>query len=72
MKLTEWTLVVLCVLPSIPCAQVLEFESKPELTQEMWDQRQPKLQAFFGPGIVAALTPTDKASRFDGAGAACL
>lgn len=39
---------------------VLEFESKPELTQEMWEQRQPKLQAFFGPGVVAALTPTDQ------------
>ncbi|KAL4420116.1 hypothetical protein ABPG77_000287 [Micractinium sp. CCAP 211/92] len=53
---------------------VLEFATKKEqMTQEMWDQRQEKIQSFFGPGIVATLTPTeqgmDVALICDGSGA---
>ncbi|KAL4419968.1 hypothetical protein ABPG75_007066 [Micractinium tetrahymenae] len=53
---------------------VLEFATKKEqMTQEMWDQRQEKIQSFFGPGIVATLSPTDQgmdvALICDGSGA---
>ncbi len=37
---------------------VLEFEAK--LSVEKWDERQPKFQGFFGPGIVAKIQMTDK------------
>ena len=32
---------------------VLEFDTRKEMTLEMWTERQGKLQSFFGPGIVA-------------------
>jgi hypothetical protein len=51
---------------------VLEFESK-EMTEQMWTERQPKIQSFFGPGITAALTKStqgmDVALTVDGSGA---
>lgn len=37
---------------------VLEFEAK--LDVETWTQYQPKIQSFFGPGIVAKIEMTDK------------
>lgn len=50
---------------------VLEFESKIEMSE--WDSRQPKLQSFFGPGVVAKLTQVvggvDVALICDGTGA---
>ena len=33
--------------------QVLEFETKKEMTLEMWTDRQDKIQTFFGPGVTA-------------------
>lgn len=53
---------------------VLEFRTKKEqMTQEMWDQRQEKIQSFFGPGVIAKLIPTeqgqDVALVCDGSGA---
>lgn len=40
---------------------VLEFTTRKEqMTNEMWEQRQPKLQGFFGPGIIATLSPTEQ------------
>lgn len=42
-------------------ALVLEFETnKDQMTDDMWDSRQEKLQAFFGPGIIAELKSTEK------------
>ena len=38
---------------------IMEFES-PKMTQEEWEKFQPKFQTFFGPGITAPLTPTEK------------
>ena len=32
---------------------VLEFETKEQMTMDMWDSRVGKIQSFFGPGIVA-------------------
>mmetsp|Transcript_502 Transcript_502/g.1093 ORF Transcript_502/g.1093 Transcript_502/m.1093 type:complete len:289 (+) Transcript_502:82-948(+) len=40
-------------------ALVLEFESE-KMPQDAWEKFQPKIQSFFGPGIYATLTPTDK------------
>jgi len=40
---------------------VLDFETKKDLmSDEEWETRQEKIQAFFGPGIVAELKPTEK------------
>lgn len=36
----------------------LEFESKLELS--IWEDRQPKIQSFFGPGILAKVLPTEQ------------
>eukprot|EP00195_Chlamydomonas_chlamydogama_P013039 CAMPEP_0202902264 /NCGR_PEP_ID=MMETSP1392-20130828/16755_1 /ASSEMBLY_ACC=CAM_ASM_000868 /TAXON_ID=225041 /ORGANISM="Chlamydomonas chlamydogama, Strain SAG 11-48b" /LENGTH=283 /DNA_ID=CAMNT_0049589005 /DNA_START=115 /DNA_END=966 /DNA_ORIENTATION=- len=50
---------------------VLEFESSLEMSK--WEERQPKFQSFFGPGIIARLDKTDKgmdvALICDGSGA---
>lgn len=35
---------------------VLEFESTLEMAQ--WEERQPKIESFFGPGVVAKLDKT--------------
>lgn len=53
---------------------VMEFQTKKEqMTDDMWEQRVDKIQSFFGPGIVAKLTSTDKgmdvALICDGSGA---
>ena len=32
---------------------VLEFETKEQMTFDMWESRQGKIQSFFGPGIIA-------------------
>lgn len=53
---------------------VLEFASKPELTPEMWEDRLPKIESFFGPGIKASLKAIpgkgmDVALAVDGSGA---
>ena len=42
--------------------QVLEFQTKPDMTMEMWTDRQQKIQGFFGPGIKADIQKTDKVS----------
>ena len=34
---------------------VLEFETKPEMTLEMWTDRQAKIEGFFGPGITVRM-----------------
>jgi len=51
---------------------VMEFESKKELTEEQWRERQGKFQSFFGPGIEAAMEKTpvgmDVALVCDGSG----
>lgn len=40
---------------------VLDFDTKKDLmSDEEWETRQEKIQAFFGPGIVAELRPTEK------------
>jgi hypothetical protein len=50
---------------------VLEFESSIQLSQ--WEEFQPKIQSFFGPGIVATVAKTstgaDVALIADGSGA---
>ena len=52
---------------------VLEFENKKDCTLEMWTNRRDRIQTFFGPGIVATITPTpagvDVALAVDGSGA---
>lgn len=53
---------------------VLEFETKKDqMTDDMWETRIDKIQSFFGPGIIAELTPTasgeDVALIVDGSGA---
>jgi len=52
---------------------VLEFVTKKEqMTDDMWETRLDKIQSFFGPGIIAELTPTpageDVALIVDGSG----
>lgn len=42
--------------------QVLEFETKKEMTLEMWTDRQEKIQAFFGPGVSADIKQTGQVS----------
>ena len=42
--------------------QVLEFETKKEMTLEMWTDRQEKIQAFFGPGVLADIKQTGQVS----------
>eukprot|EP00879_Flechtneria_rotunda_P019274 GHRR01020241.1.p1 GENE.GHRR01020241.1~~GHRR01020241.1.p1 ORF type:complete len:194 (+),score=52.13 GHRR01020241.1:676-1257(+) len=37
---------------------VLEFESKLELS--VWEERQPKIQSFFGPGVIAKIVQTEQ------------
>lgn len=40
---------------------VLEFETnKAQMTDDMWESRQEKIQNFFGPGIVADLKSTEQ------------
>lgn len=34
---------------------ILEFDTKPEMTLEMWTDRKDKIEGFFGPGIVAGV-----------------
>ena len=34
---------------------VLEFQTKKDMTMEMWTDRQSKIQTFFGPGVTAEL-----------------
>jgi len=50
---------------------VLEFEAK--LTPEQWEERQPKIQSFFGPGITARIELTEQGADVylvsDGSGA---
>lgn len=52
---------------------VLEFKIKPDMTMEMWTDRQQKIESFFGPGIKANIKQTDKgvdvALISDGSGA---
>mgnify|MGYP002632008796 CR=1 FL=1 len=34
---------------------ILEFDTKPEMTLEMWTDRKDKIEGFFGPGIIAGV-----------------
>ena len=38
---------------------VLDFQTKKEMSFDMWESRQAKIQSFFGPGITAELTPVE-------------
>ncbi|EIE23672.1 hypothetical protein COCSUDRAFT_66039 [Coccomyxa subellipsoidea C-169] len=52
---------------------VLEFETKEQMTLEMWETRLNKIETFFGPGINAEVVPVDGgvevALKVDGSGA---
>ncbi len=52
---------------------VLEFDISKDMTLEMWTDRQTNIQTFFGPGVVAEITPreggVDVALICDGSGA---
>lgn len=37
---------------------VLEFETKEQMTLDMWETRLNKIQGFFGPGILAEVSAT--------------
>lgn len=37
---------------------VLEFETKKDMTMEMWTDRLDKIESFFGPGIKAKVSST--------------
>ena len=41
--------------------QVLEFETKKEMTLEMWTDRNDKIEKFFGPGVKANIEKTEQA-----------
>jgi hypothetical protein len=59
--------------PDAAYTLVLQFSCKPDLTPDAWEARLGKIEAFFGPGIKASLTPTpagmDVALAVDGSGA---
>ena len=40
----------------------MEFETKKEMTLEMWTDRHDKIEKFFGPGVNADIQKTDQVS----------